>query len=153
MSQRGLFSKERELVPVVMRHHGKLGRLEREKVWLTEAGRQLEMGVEAVQQTETARDGEHDVLRGVCETVRAAERCDEGTPSWTCAGDAAQGSRCLPASCLAWPRQTPLALSAGSYCWTSRRPTLIEAAWRAWRGSRCAEVESRCERASARRRT
>jgi hypothetical protein len=55
MGQRGLLGKERELMPVVMRNHGKLGRLEREKVWLTDAGRQLEMGVEAVQQNETAR--------------------------------------------------------------------------------------------------
>jgi hypothetical protein len=114
MGQRGLLGKERELVPVVMGNHGKLGRLEREKMRLTEAGLQLEMGVEAVQQTETARDGEHGVVRGVCETVRAAERCGEGTPSWKCAGVAAQGRRCLPASCLAWPRQTPAALTAGS---------------------------------------
>jgi hypothetical protein len=133
---------------VMMRNHGKLGRLEREKVWLTDAGRQLEMGVEAVQQNETARDGEHGVVRGVCETVRAAERCGEGTPSWTCAGVAAQGCRCLPASCLARPRQTPATLTAGSQYWTSRRPTLIEAAWRAWRGSRCADVESRKRRAN-----
>jgi hypothetical protein len=66
-----LHSKARERVLVLTGNYDRQGRLEREKVALTAAGRQLEEEVDALKAAATALEGELKVVRGVYETVRA----------------------------------------------------------------------------------